>query len=179
MIKKIYFDMDDVLVDFTGSIKKLGYIKEDEYVHNFQWMYDKVDEGSFFDVMDPNPYLDSFLSMMDRIKSLYGPYSVAILSSLGGADMASTGKKIAEQKIQWLEEHVFPKVSINDINFVPYASKKAEYVGPGRWLIDDQKRNVDSFNYNGNNHGILYSMDTHNEDIDMLMRVVLFGKKTI
>lgn len=164
MIKKLYFDMDGVLVDWDRSLEDLGIKNQyGEEFHTYDWLYREIDTNNFFHRLHPSDHLEDWIDMIRVAKCLFGEDSVGILSSLGGCP-PGIDTKAAEQKERWLLDHIFPHEKIHDLNFVEHKEHKRNYADEGCWLIDDNPENVATFIYNGNQQAFLYSIENHEQD---------------
>ena len=119
--KKLYFDMDGVLVNFQSGIDKLS----DEVKKEYEGNLDNV--PGIFGLMDPMP------GAIDAANKLKEYYDVYILTTAPWKNPSA-----AADKVKWVTKYldnVFHK------RMVVTHHKELLYVGKGEFLIDDRKNN--------------------------------------
>jgi hypothetical protein len=149
----IYVDMDGVVADFDGYIRR-------EYGKSMEEMSEGEMEGFWqskcvswrvFARLQPIP---EGLKLVEWLRS--HDMEMCFLTSTGGGDMHHS---IMEQKIDWLHNNIrgsFP------VAFCTGTASKATFAGPNHYLIDDRKKVVDAFVERGG-WGSLFSPDTWEE----------------
>lgn len=152
--KKIYIDMDGVLVDFNGGVKELCGIepqaqgikhrsqsKDDEMwskIHEIDHFYSKL-----------KPLLDGF-SILNFCLENFDTDKIEILTGV-----PKPSRQIAyasEDKKIWVKEHISNNIKVNT---VLRADKKNFALGKEYVLIDDHPNNIKSWNEAGGT-GILF-----------------------
>lgn len=137
-IKKIYIDMDGVLVDFDGWKATIPGLTDAN-------LWEEVKKiPHFYSTLKPMP--EAFI-LLEYLRGLDVP--LAILTALPRRDSVPEAE---EDKRQWVLKHVGPM----EFNVGPYAVNKQQFAGPGLVLIDDSKLNIPQWKAKGG-IGILYT----------------------
>lgn len=158
MIKKIYFDMDGVLVDFNGGVKELTGItvieqgtrspKEDDE------MWDAIRKiDHFYGKLKPLP---NALKMFNDVNEKYKG-KIEILTGIPKPrrNIANSG----EDKIAWIKKYIGEDIKVN----VVYKEEKQNYaLGKDYVLIDDYIKNINEWKSSGG------SFIHYNENVDVL-----------
>jgi len=140
-VKKIYFDMDDTIADFSrGLIEICGLepISQDKSTpeqDDAMWAAVR-DAGDFYYRLEEcTPGMD----FLKTLRSIYGS-KVEILTAI---PKAKRGIVSAEyDKRRWVAEHIDDKMVVN----IAYsADEKKQLAGDGCFLVDDLKKNIDSW----------------------------------
>lgn len=131
MKKLLYIDMDGVVADFDGGIKKFC---PDLHTADYDNTADRVDE-----ICEANPeifhHLDPLPEAIESVKKLAQHYEIYFLSTpMWNAPLSFTGKRI------WLEKHFG---TLAERRLILTHRKDLNY---GHYLIDDHIRHgVDLF----------------------------------
>lgn len=167
---KVYYDMDGVLVDLYGSMKKMLGKKRIEFNMNFdrhKWFEDDLveftDKGGFFEA-EAMPKFTELERQANRLFCLGEANKnvrPAILTSHGS--FYSKSEEVVHQKREWLRTrspHVF---AMMEFNATPSGGAKAKFAKSEEVrniLIDDTHANIDKFIKKGG-IGIWYDTDVH------------------
>jgi len=145
-IEIIYLDMDGVLCDFHTEFKIKSGVSTVQYEaeHGTKKFWEFInDQGlSFWSEMTP-------MQDMEELKSFVFDnfLRIGILSSSSkknGSVHADAGKRL------WLQKYNFSsQISDNDIIIVDSAKDKQIYAKPGRILVDDYEKNINSWRAKG------------------------------
>jgi hypothetical protein len=134
---KLYFDMDGVLANFNLQFELYFGMEPKKFYHKFgKQMFDEAVENAgenFWSTM--KPIQEGFRLWNETGRHL----DKHILSSPGGFTHAESGK------LKWLSEHI-PELTKNKIII---DEDKGKYADKDCILIDDHKKNTDSFEKNG------------------------------
>lgn len=151
MVKKVYVDMDGVLVDLSRTLALYdGYEDQTTWVMDkiesgisiwdmyFQSMERHIDNGVFKNADLMENYIDLICVLLD-IRDAYPDVQFEILSSKCSV---SYSDKIEEQKRSWLERNVSKFHLFSDYHFTTSGNAKLEFLknDPDAILIDDNKR---------------------------------------
>lgn len=162
---KVYVDMDGVICDFTGAVRKLGPIPEqglaeDATQEQKQAMYDAIEEAgeSFWAGMK---WTENGKKLWKMLKS----YKPVLLSSPGKFLYAPAAKK------KWIDKHI-PGVTL----FLE--EDKWIFVESNAILIDDKESNIRDWNEAGG-LGILYENDPEatKEELEKIMKEEMLHKQ--
>jgi len=145
-VEIIYLDMDGVLCDFHTEFKIRAGVDTVQYEaeHGTKKFWEFINEQgiSFWSEMAP-------MKDMDELKSFVFDnfLEIGILSSSSrknGSIHAEEGKRL------WLQKHNFTsEIKDNNIIIVDSARDKQNYAKPGRILVDDYVRNINSWKERG------------------------------
>lgn len=155
-IKKIYFDMDGVLVDFaTGLAEQHGISLEEFHKRRIEmreidptfeygiWLfYRYINEAPLFQNYPPMPYLNVFVRLMNYWRE--NGIQVEILSSV--SSFPGLAKPISKQKNTWLAEY---DLSSMKRTYTQGSIEKLKYAKPGVLLIDDLPGTIEGFKKSG------------------------------
>jgi hypothetical protein len=161
--RKVYLDMDGVLVDCVKAASKFNNIEVQDFIdagyHNKYWenFVDHADIKKEFTDMDwesngkklINWFINREIPIIILTRPIKEPHTEVCIS----------GKKI------WLNK--------NKLSFLPviFEREKEKYAGNGNILIDDDSRNIDAWNKAGG-MGILYKNDNFHHIIKKLEKLV-------
>lgn len=116
--KKLFFDMDGVLVDFQSGIDRLS----DEVKKEYEGRLDEV--PGIFSLMDPMP------GAVEAVKVLRKYYDVYILSTAPWKNLSAWSDKVA-----WVTRH-FGKIFHKHVILT-----HCKHLCKGDFLIDDRRKN--------------------------------------
>jgi 5'(3')-deoxyribonucleotidase len=135
----IFFDLDDVLADFTGYTNRalgtklsIGDTMTDENWHELR----KYHQRMFADLEVVEP----MRNLVSRLFKVVTPSSIAILTALPFDDQ-SPWQFAPMDKVNWCRTH-FPGIPVF---FGPYAHSKKLHCSWGDTLIDDKFSNCDGW----------------------------------
>lgn len=152
MVKKVYVDMDGVLVDLSRTLALY-----DGYEDQTTWIVDQavnvgrsvwdlyfasmslhIDKGVFKNADPMENYIDLICKLLD-IRDNYPDVEFEILSSKCSVDYSD---KIEDQKRSWLERNVSKFHLFTDYHFTTSGNSKLEFLkaNPDAILIDDNIR---------------------------------------
>ena len=134
MIDKIYIDLDDTLADFSGGVKKLGFVACGDKVETDNKMFDMIREcPHFYANLDLYP---GSLDMLNKVIEKYGKDKVEILSGVPRPHRNIV--TASEDKLDWCKKYLPSDLKIN----LCLRKDKYKYCnGKGYILIDDNKNN--------------------------------------
>lgn len=159
--RKIYFDMDGVLVDFKQGADELAKelnckIKSDEF-----WNAVKYSNEKFYANLKP---INDILNLVHILHKQNYDLNVISKVPYSCKTEAMMGKTI------WL--HKWCKGIFKNVIFVPTENSKALYCKDKDILIDDNKNNIEEWN-NNDGIGILYNKKQNKEYfIDFFTKVL-------
>lgn len=136
MINMIFLDMDGVLVDLEGGLRKAG-LHEADYDRDEFWAKIAHLGTDFWANLDP--YLWTSELVLAAYKTV-GQANVFILSA-----PSRTCDPVCSGKFMWLRKCLPEFV---DGGRVIFAKQKHLLAAPGRLLIDDKRQNCEDFYYN-------------------------------
>ena len=149
-VSRIYFDMDGVLADFDGAVRKLGLTPQPQESREPE--YDKL----LWQTVSAVPHYYYTLDIMEGADALfnevYKKYGdrCEILTGIPKPDKNMPDS--AEDKVRWMHDLFSPDIKVNTVD-------KAEKVnfckGAGYVLIDDLRSTIDRWNEAGGT-GILH-----------------------
>ena len=116
--KRLFFDMDGVLVDFQSGIDKLGEDVKKEY----EGRLDEV--PGIFGLMSPIP------GAIDAVHKLQEKYDVYILSTAPWKNPSAWS-----DKVKWVTEH------LDDVFHKRMVITHCKHLCEGDYLIDDRGKN--------------------------------------
>ena len=156
-INRIFVDMDGVLADFVTGVQGPKFLNGPLTDH----LYDnnKIElsnKGLFRDL----PPMKDMQDLVDFVKDT-GIYW-EILTCTGELNR----KKVAQDKIAWIKEHVDPDVVIT---CTLKGREKATYARAGSILIDDRKKNIDAWKQSG---GVGVTHVTAAKTINEVQRII-------
>lgn len=139
----LYVDMDGVLVDFDGFIKR-QFGKNFKELNN-DWVWNELAKyKDLYAILDPT--IDAF-ELWDAINHLNPQILTAVPSKI---EM----QRAPLDKIEWVKKYLGKNV---EVKFGPYSIDKQKWCKPGDVLIDDNYLNVSQWNDKGG-IGILHSV---------------------
>ena len=143
-MKKIYIDMDGVLVNFD-KWKLEDAKKHPEILSNDTALWrDAAKVERFYLNLEPMPDASK---LIEYLKSLNIPLAI-----LTGIPRRDTMPYAEQEKKEWMDTH-FPGI---EFNIGPYSKNKKNFSGPNLVLIDDRADNITDWN-NAGGIGILYT----------------------
>lgn len=147
-IQTLHLDMDGVLVNFDGYIKKLTGKTCEELNHGAAWshsnddrtdpvyciMKEQINNHDLFYHLQPFKELPEWKEV---IRALHLKHiRVVLLSAAPGKALFEKSK---DQKLRWVRKH---KLAIDDVQIVHSAQHKQRYARSDSLLIDDYAKNV-------------------------------------
>ena len=117
-MKKLFFDMDGVLVDFQSGIDKLSEDVKKEYEGRLD------EEPGVFALMSPMP------GAIDAVHKLQEKYDVYILSTAPWKNPSAWS-----DKVKWVTEH------LDDVFHKRMVITHCKHLCEGDYLIDDRGKN--------------------------------------
>lgn len=162
MIKTIHLDMDGVLVDFDGYIKKFtgktpeelnkgcgqSHSNDERMDPVYRVMKEHIENHDMFSNCEPFKDLDLWKELINTLHE--HKIRVVLLSAAPGEALYDQSK---EQKIRWVHKH---KLIVDDIQIVHSARQKGRYARSDSVLIDDYPKNVHHYIDSGGN-GIIHT----------------------
>ncbi|AGI47800.1 5' nucleotidase, deoxy (Pyrimidine), cytosolic type C protein (NT5C) [Thermoplasmatales archaeon BRNA1] len=148
-IERIYFDMDDVLVDFTGGAREFCGIEiRGKNAVGDDVLFDSIRElGDFY--MRVKPILGS-LELFNDVREWYGD-KVEILTAV--PKPSRNLPTLGEDKIEWVKRYLGGDVVVN----IVLRREKVGFVrNRGSVLIDDNAGNIKAWNEAGGT-GVLFT----------------------
>lgn len=149
-VKKIYFDLDDVLADFSKGVKDvcgidLKTVKKTKSIDDQMWESIKKFDH-FYDSLD---YVSGALDMFNKVYKKYGDKC----EILTGVPKAWRGILTApKDKERWVHRMLSNEVVVNTV----YREDKPHFcAGEDYILIDDKKSNIEEWKLAGGT-GILF-----------------------
>lgn len=136
MIRQIYLDMDGVLTDLEGGLRKVNLLedKEKNYDRDEFWRRMKVFGTDLWANLDPYPWTHD---LVEACYDAVGQPNVFILSA-----PSRTCTPVCSGKMAWLEKHL-PEFPFD--GRVIFAKQKHLLAQPDRLLIDDKQENCEQF----------------------------------
>lgn len=164
--KKIYFDMDGVIVDFEGGVKK--YLNINPRPQGYHPDYD----NKLFEAMRKETHfyakLDPIKGSIDIVKKAIEKHGIENVEILTGVPKPSRNiPEAAADKAKWIAERISPDIKVNAV----LRKEKINFVENRRSvLIDDFESNVKEWRKAGGTaihfNGNLY--DRNNKAIEYL-----------
>ena len=143
-MKKIYFDMDGVLVDFEPAfLKATGGITHNDDSMVYRAVTKLVSQTDFFKTLPVHPAFFKLVIIMQQCWNQ--GIEIHILTSLGKHWNTDRGVKTYANKIAWLTEHLDPHFTNYVFHVVPDANDKHRYGDANSFLIDDRQDNCEGF----------------------------------
>lgn len=153
----IFFDMDGVLADFNGYVKKHTGKNFDEHDNVVIWDILKADHARLYRDLEVLP---KGLALWHHLRPLRPAILTAIPSRV-------TFNHSAADKVFWVGQKVENNV---DVRFGPYSRDKQLIAAPGRVLIDDNPLNIEQWNRQG---GLAILFDHDTADFELIHRAVV------
>lgn len=150
-IRKIFFDMDGVIVDFMGGVEELCGIpaKDQSFasVHQDDAMWEKIKEIDHFYYK-----LKAIPGMVEFVKELYEEYGDNCQILTGMPKLRRGILNADDDKRRWIAERVSLDIKVN----VCFKEEKKNFVdGPDCILVDDLPANIADWKAAGGS-GILF-----------------------
>jgi|TARA_B110000467_G_scaffold83213_1_gene75080 hypothetical protein len=166
--KRIYLDMDGVLVDFVAGIRKLTGTKLDmeskEFSDVVMGVLHKTSSGELSGFWEELPLLSDGLKLAKYISGKgLGLY---ILSSCSG-DLLYCKK----EKYKWVKKNIGRYIPRSNVIVTKTATEKLKYLQEGDILIDDFKKNVTRWNSSGG-VGIWHVQGMYSKTISQLEKII-------
>jgi len=144
--RRVYLDMDGVLVDFVAGIRKLTGTKLDSNSKEFSEIVgevlQKTESGELPGFWEELPLLNDGLKLAKYISKK--GHDIHILSSCSG-DLIYCKK----EKYKWVRKNVGKYILSSNVIVTKTATEKLKYLEDGDILIDDFKKNVERWNSSG------------------------------
>ena len=148
-VEKIYFDMDDVLVDFTGCVREYCglEIRGKDAVTDDVLFAGIRKLGDFYRRAGP---IHGSLELFSDLRKEYGD-RVEILTAV--PKPSRNLPTLGDEKTEWVRKYLGDDVSIN----IVLRREKADYVrNKGSVLIDDDAGNINAWEERGGT-GVLFT----------------------
>ncbi len=148
-VERIYFDMDDVLVDFTGAVRdQCGLEIKGENAVSDDILFESIRIlGDFYQRAKPIP---GSLELFTSLRKRYGD-RVEILTAV--PKPSRNLPKLGDDKVAWVGRYLGDSVRVN----IVLRREKPSYVGgKGSVLIDDSIGNIRAWEDAGGT-GILFT----------------------
>ena len=168
----VYLDMDGVLCDFETTFENLkgshgldGHQWENKYGKEEFWDFVNGQGINFWKDMLP---ITDMKILVAYVTTNFTKKQIGIMSS----SSKNNGSIYAEAgKLEWLNSHgLINYINPQHLVIVPSAEIKKQYAKPDAILIDDYKKNVDSWVKNG---GIGIKHESAESTIDELNQYVI------
>lgn len=143
-VSRIYFDMDGVLADFEGGVRRCGLVPQP------QEKRDPVYEAELWQRLSAVPHYYDKLEILDGAYELF----MAVYKKYGERCEILTGipkpdknmPTAAEDKVRWMHRLFSKDIKVNTV----YRREKVNFCkGADYVLIDDLKPTIDSWNEAG------------------------------
>ncbi len=148
-VERIYFDMDDVLVDFTHGVREFcGLEIKGEHAVSDDILFDGIRRvGNFYQRAKP---IIGSLELFSDLRKKYGD-KVEVLTAI--PKPSRNLPMIGEEKKAWIMRYLGSDVGVN----IVYRREKVNFVkNKGSILIDDNEDNIDDWEHAGGT-GILFT----------------------
>lgn len=154
---RVYFDLDDVLADFTGYVN--NHLATDlsigDYMGQENWSEIREYHQRIFLKLNR---IDEVSALMNKVRIKIGTENVRILTAIP-LDSESNWQYACYDKVIWAHKNV-PGVPVI---FGPHAHDKWKHCKRGDHLIDDNTSNCDDWmKWGGNSHIYRNPDDLHN-----------------
>ena len=160
-MKKIYFDMDGVLVDFEPTFLAVsGGITHNDDSHIYRAATKLISQTEFFRDLPTHPAFMPLVFIMQECDLL--GIEIHILTSLGKHWNTDRGVKTYANKVAWLKTHLDPHFTNYVFHVVPDANDKHRYGDANSFLIDDRQDNCEGFCKHG---GMAHQFEGNTEDL--------------
>lgn len=180
-MSKVYLDMDDVLVDFTGGLKVFNtdhdFDKSRLDVHESKWNVKQVAGDKFVvDCMNTEGFFKN-LPMMEGAEKLWDTAGTPYVLT-AWPKTTNDRERIGREKREWIEEY-FGEISDDRFIFCSREDKKkyawsgsavqGNYTGDGHILVDDMESNIEAWAMAGG-YGVLFrNMTQAISDLEYLL----------
>ena len=126
--------MDDTVVDFTGGVKKLGFVASDNKIESDNRMFDMIRAcPHFYANLEPYP---NMLDTFDKVIEIYGIDKVEVLSGIPRPHRNI--ETASDDKMTWCKQYLPLNLKIN----LCLRQDKYKFCGGKAYiLIDDNKSN--------------------------------------
>lgn len=148
-VEKIYFDMDDVLVDFTGGVRDIcGLEIKGENAVGDDILFEGIRRvGDFYQRALPVP---GSLELFSNLREIYGD-KVEILTAV--PKPSRNLPRLGDDKTEWVGRYLGEGIKVN----IVLRREKADFAkGEGTVLIDDNPGNISAWREAGGT-GILFT----------------------
>lgn len=155
VVKKIYFDMDDTIADFSLGLKEICSMEpvlQDQSTDeqdNAMWAAVRKAGDFYYRLKECAPGME----LLRKLRVKYGD-RVEILSAVPKAKRGIVSAE--EDKRRWVAEHIDSSLIVNIVHSAE--EKKAFIKGEGYFLVDDLAKNIDGWR-NAGGVGIWFLKD--------------------
>ncbi len=125
---KIWFDMDETIVNFYGVEGWLDYLNN----------YDETP----YEIAKPLVNLSLLARLMNKAQKK--GYEICIVTALSKVTNDEFNERIIKAKEKWLRTHL-KSVNFNEIRYVPYTFVKNDVNCGGDILFDDEYRHLEKW----------------------------------
>jgi len=161
-VERIYFDMDDVLVDFTHGVREIcGLEIKGEHAVSDDILFDGIRKnGHFYQLVKP------IIGSLELFSDLRKEYSdkVEVLTAI--PKPSRNLPMLGEEKKAWIRKYLGGDVMVN----IVYRREKVNFVkNKGSILIDDNEDNIDAWEHAGGTGVLFTDAKTVRKTIDILL----------
>lgn len=162
-VEKIYFDMDDVLVDFTGGVREYcGLEIKGKNAVGDDVLFEGIRKiGDFYERAKPIP---GSLELLQDLRRVYGN-RVEILTAV--PKPSRNLPTLGDDKIAWVGRYLDDDIRVN----IVLRREKVDFVrNGGSVLIDDNTDNIRAWNEAGGT-GVLFTDPVSARNMLMLLGI--------